>query len=65
MPVAEKGLSLSIETPAAVAALPVDAGAGAEAQEQNRELIARVTSVLFAAVAVFFASIVAVLMQLR
>ena len=45
--------------------LPADAGADAEAQEQHRELIAHMTSVLFAAGAVFFASIVAVLIQLQ
>ncbi len=60
-----KGFSLSIEMPAAVAHLPADAGADAEAQERHRELIAHMTSVLFAAGAVFFASIVAVLIQLH
>jgi len=56
---------LSIEIPTALATLPAEVGLDAEAQEGHRELIARVTSVLFAAGAVFFASIVAVLIQLR
>jgi hypothetical protein len=56
---------LSIEMPAAVATLAADIGAEAEAQEQQRELIARTACVLFAAGAVFLASIVAVLIQLQ
>ena len=60
-----KGFSLSIEMPAAVVHLPADAGVDAEAQERHRELITHMTSVLFAAGAVFFASIVAVLIQLQ
>jgi len=51
--------------PTALATLAADAGAEAEAREQNRELIARATSVLFAAGAVFIASLVAVLIQLQ
>jgi hypothetical protein len=51
--------------PAAVATLVADATAEAEVQEQNHEWIARATSVLFATFAVFFAGIVAVLMQLH
>jgi len=49
---------LSIEMPAAVATLAADIGAEAE-------LIARTACVLFAAGAVFLASIVAVLIQLQ
>jgi len=64
MPVAERA-SLSIEMPAAVATLATDIAAEAEAQEQQRELIARMVCVLFAAGAVFLASIVAVLIQLQ
>ena len=60
-----KGFSLSIDMPAAVAALPTDIALDAEARERQRELVARITSVLFAAGAVFFASIVAVLIQLQ
>jgi hypothetical protein len=60
-----KGLALSIEMPAAVATLAADIAAESEAQEQQRELIARTACVLFAAGAVFFASIVAVLIQLQ
>jgi hypothetical protein len=60
-----KGLALSIEMPAAVATLAVDVAAEAEVQERQRELIARMACVLFAAGAVFFASIVAVLIQLQ
>jgi hypothetical protein len=51
--------------PAAVATLAADIAAEAEAQEQQRELIARMACVLFAAGGVFFASIVAVLTQLQ
>jgi hypothetical protein len=50
--------------PTALATLAADA-VETEAQERNRELIARISSVLLAAAAVFFASIVAVFMQLR
>jgi hypothetical protein len=60
-----KGLPLSIEMPAAVATLAADIAADAEAREQQRELIARMACVLFAVGAVFFASIVAVLIQLQ
>jgi hypothetical protein len=56
---------VSIEMPAAIAVLPADAGVDAEAQERHRELTARVTSALFAAGAVFLASLVAVLIQLQ
>jgi hypothetical protein len=51
--------------PAAVATLAADIAAEAEAREQQRELIARMACVLFAVGAVFFASIVAVLIQLQ
>jgi hypothetical protein len=60
-----KGLALSMEMPAAVATLAADIVAEAEAQEQQRELIARLACVTFAAGAVFFASIIAVLIQLQ
>jgi hypothetical protein len=60
-----KGLALSIEMPAAIATLAADIAAEAEAQEQQRELIARLACVTFAAGAVFFASIIAVLIQLQ
>jgi hypothetical protein len=56
---------LSIEMPAALATLAADAGAKVEAREQNRELIARAATVLFATGSVFLASTVAVLTQLR
>jgi hypothetical protein len=56
---------LSIEMPAAVATLAGDIAAEAEAHEQQRELIARTACILFAAGAVFFASVVAVLIQLQ
>jgi hypothetical protein len=64
MPIAEKGLFLSIEMPSALATLPADAGHDAEAQERHRESIGRITSVLFAAGAVFLVSLVAVLIHL-
>jgi len=51
--------------PTALATLPADVGVDAVAQERHRELIERVTSVLFAGAAVFCASIVAVLIQLQ
>jgi hypothetical protein len=60
-----KGLALSIEMPGAVATLTADIAGEAEAQEQQRELIARLTCVTFAAGAVFFASFIAVLIQLQ
>ena len=60
-----KGLHVSIEMPAAIAVLPADTGLDAEAQQRRRESVARITSVLFAAGAVFFASLVAVLIQLQ
>jgi hypothetical protein len=60
-----KGLALSIEMPGVVATLAADIAADAEAQEQRRELMAHTACVLFAAGAVFLASIVAVLIQLR
>lgn len=56
---------MSIEMPAAVATLPAEVGVDAEAQERHRQLIARITSVLFATGAVFLASLVAVLIQLQ
>jgi hypothetical protein len=60
-----KGLALSIEMPGVVATLAADIAADTAAQEQRRELMAHTACVLFAAVAVFLASIVAVLIQLR
>jgi hypothetical protein len=60
-----KGCHLSIEMPAAIAVLPADASVDADAQERHRELMARITSVLFATGAVFFASLMAVLIQLQ
>jgi hypothetical protein len=51
--------------PGVVATLAADIAADTEAQEQRRELMAHMACVLFAAVAVFLASIVAVLIQLR
>ncbi len=56
---------MSIEMPGAVATLTADIAGEAEAQEQQRELIARLTCVTFAAGAVFFASFIAVLIQLQ
>jgi hypothetical protein len=51
--------------PAAIAVLPANGGVNAEAQERHRESIARITFLLFATGAVFFASLVAVLIQLQ
>jgi len=65
VPGCQKGFSLSIEMPAALATLAADAGAEAERQERNRELIARMAAVLFATSSVVLACIVTVLTQLR
>jgi len=51
--------------PAAVVTLAADIVAEAEAQEQQRELIARLACVSFAAGGVFFASLIAVLIQVQ
>ena len=56
---------MSTDMPAALAALLDNAAAEVEEQEENRELIARLVSVLFAAGAVFVASSLAVLIQLQ
>ena len=45
--------------------LPADAGAAADARERNREFMAKAACALFAAGAVFFASIITVLIQFQ